>query len=127
MLVCWSDSAGLPEPRLSEEEIFNNQLPWQTSGIDISKEQLQLKLFRMESEVKRCEEEMAMLPSDAVNVLVYYGTQVRLLQEWLVKEHPYPALVPASGEVQLMFEKLQLVERLHAKSLKVFKACELVK
>lgn len=127
MLVCWTESAGLPELTLSEEEIFNNQLPWQISGIDLSLEQRQLKLFRMECELKRCEEELLMLPSDAVCVLVYYSTQARLLQEWLVKEHPQPDVFPASGEVQLMFEKLMYVERLHAKALQVFKDCKLVK
>lgn len=125
-IVSWHESAGYPEPVLSEMDVFNNVLPWQTSGIDIGKGQLQLKLYKMESELERCEEELDMLPGDAVKVLLYYGFQIRLLQEWLVTEHPHPAQASASGKVQLMFEKLQKIERQHAEALKVFKGCGLL-
>lgn len=126
LVECWNADAGNPDLGLNEADVLNNILPWHIGGVykNCSLEFLRLKLYKMESETKRCVEELGYLPSDAVKVLLYFGRQIKLLQAWLMSEH---ALGSApSGKVILMFEKMRKVERLYDDAFEQFVKCDLI-
>lgn len=125
-LAGWNEQAGIPDTGLTLDTVLSNVLPWHTGGQykDCSLDFLRLKLFKMESEAKRCEEELLYLPSDAVKALLYFGKQIRLLQDWLMKEHT-PSTAP-SGKVILMYERMQKVKRLSDDAFARFVKCKLL-
>lgn len=124
-LASWNEQANKPSVELSEDDVIRNKLPWYIGGEykNCSFEFLQLKLYKMESESKRCEEELAYLPSDAVKVMLYFAKQISLLQAWIMKEHRL--LSPPSGKVILMYFRMRKVERLYDDAFAQFVKSEL--
>lgn len=124
VLRVWYETAGVDMPTISDKAAFANQLPWYTGpngsgGSSYSLDYVKLKLHKLQSERRRCEEELQYLPTDAVKVLLYFGRQIALLQSWFMESSPSLEL-PLSGRVLLMYELMRKVQRLQSDAHKVF-------
>lgn len=115
--------AGAELPQFDESNIFANNLPWQAS-LNMqhpNQQQLQLQLYKLESELKRCHEELRYLPTDAMRVLAYYQNQIRQMQQWLLLHDADQ--YAQTGRVMLMYDQLQRMERVKAAAITTFEKC----
>lgn len=117
----WNETAGRSTPALSEEDVLSNNLPWYADpGGSNSLDHVKLKLFKLQSELDRTEEELQFLHTDAVKVLLYFGKQIGLLQSWFMENYPEVGNGPLPGRVLLMYDLLQKVKRLQSGAYKLF-------
>ncbi len=90
-------------PKWEEADLFNNVLPWTKASTaqGITTEHLRFKLFCIQEELLRTEEELEYLPQDALNSLAYFQCQQDLLN---VAQERCEVLLGAAARAQKYLE-----------------------
>lgn len=96
-------------PKWEEADVFNNVLPWTEASAaqGITADHLRFKLYGIQQELLRTEEELEYLPQDGLNSLAYFQRQQELLHA--AQQH----CRAQAGAAPTAWEKQYLSGRLH--------------
>jgi hypothetical protein len=99
-------------PKWEEADIFNNVLPWTeaSTAAGITADHLRFKLYCIQQELLRTEEELQYLPQDGLNCLAYFQHQQELLHNAFVQCQAH------LGAATTAWERAYLTGRRHALS-----------
>ena len=77
----FSQDPSVRPPKWEEADIFSNVLPWTEASMSqgITADHLRFKLYCIQQELLRTEEELEYLPQDPINSLAYFQHQLELL------------------------------------------------
>lgn len=116
-------------PLWEDADVFSNLLPWtEASGVDgITADHLRFKLYTIQQELLRCQEELHFLPQDALNSLAYFQHQQSLLHSAHATCEAQLSTATAAWHVQQLRGRLHIlsswqrhVESLHCAALQAF-------
>ena len=98
-------------PRWEEADIFNNVLPWTEASVaqGITADHLRFKLYCIQQELLRTEEELEYLPQDALNSLAYFQQQQQLLSNAQQQSQARLAAATASWEQQYFAGRVHIL------------------
>lgn len=116
-------------PRWEEADVFSNVLPWTEASAaqGITADHLCFKLYCVQQELLRMEEELEFLPQDALNSLAYFQRQQQLLS--IAQQHCQARLAVAaapweqqyfSGRLHVLSSWQVRIGRLHLAAWKSF-------
>ena len=113
----FQQDASVRPPRWEEADVFSNVLPWTEASAaqGVTADHLRFKLYCVQQELLRTEEELEYLPQDALNSLAYFQHQQQLLSSALQRCQARVAVAATPWEQQYFSGRVHILSSWHVR------------